>query len=91
MDVTSYERERVLVIRRWSAAGEAVIIFHFDESPVNIGISLPEGRWTKQLDSADERWQGPGSQVPGEMVSDGEAALTLAPHAFALFLKGRET
>ena len=91
MDVTSYERERVLVIRRWSAIDEAVIIFHFNESPVNISISFPKGRWKKQLDSADDRWQGPGSQAPGEMVSDGEVALTLPPHAFALFLKGKET
>jgi maltooligosyltrehalose trehalohydrolase len=87
MDVTSYERERVLVIRRWSAADEAVIIFHFDGSPVNIGISLPEGRWTKQLDSADKRWQGPGSQVPSEVISDGEVGVSLAPHLFVLLVK----
>jgi maltooligosyltrehalose trehalohydrolase len=89
MEVADYEGERVLILRRWSPEDEAVVIFHFGEAPVSISISLPEGRWTKRLDSASERWQGPGSNVPPELVSDGEAALSVSPHAFVLFIKGK--
>jgi maltooligosyltrehalose trehalohydrolase len=87
MEVSDYERERVLIIRRWSAVDEVAVIFHFSEAPASISISLPEGRWTKRLDSANERWQGLGSNVPPEFVSDEETALSLSPHAFVLFIK----
>jgi len=90
MDVLGYEREKVLVIRRWSTGGEAVMVFHFDGLSATRCISLPEGRWKKCFDSVDERWQGPGSQVPPEIISDGEVALSLPPHAFVLFIKERE-
>ena len=87
MDVLGYGGEEVLVIRRWTAADEATVVFHFDEAPASITIPLPEGRWTKRLDSADNRWQGPGSQVPSEVISDGEVGVTLAPHSFVLLVK----
>jgi maltooligosyltrehalose trehalohydrolase len=87
MEVFDYEREKVLVIRRRNGPDEAVGIFHFDDEFAARSISLPGGQWAKQLDSADERWQGPGSQVPAEIISDREAALSLSPYAFALFLK----
>jgi len=46
---------------------------------------VPEGRWQKVLDSAEEEWQGKGSQVPAVLDSDGEVTLTLAPTSFVLF------
>jgi maltooligosyltrehalose trehalohydrolase len=87
MEVLGYEREEVLVIRRWSSGGEVAAVFHFGKWSVTRRIPLPEGRWTKRLDSADERWGGPGSLVPDEIISDGEAALGLSPYAFVLFVK----
>jgi maltooligosyltrehalose trehalohydrolase len=87
MEVMDYEREKVLVIRRWSGPDEAVVGFHFGDSPATRCVSLPGGRWTKQLDSADKRWQGPGNQVPPEIILDGEMALTLPPYSFVLFTR----
>ena len=87
MEVLGYEREEVLVMRRWSSAGEVAAVFHFGKRSVTRRIPLPEGRWTKRLDSADERWGGPGSLVPDEIISDREAALGLSPYAFVLFVK----
>jgi len=87
MDVLDYDREKALVIRRWNGNDEAVVIFHFNESPLTMGIAFPKGRWTKRLDAADERWQGPGSQVPTEIISDGEIVLSFSPYAFVLFVK----
>jgi maltooligosyltrehalose trehalohydrolase len=87
MEVSDYERDTVLVIRRWSAADEAIGVFHFGESSVNICIPFVEGRWAKRLDSTDKRWQGPGSQVPAEIISNGEMALTLFPYSLVLFTR----
>jgi len=90
MDVLDYENDNALVIRRWSVADEVVAVFHFGKSPTSIRIPFPQGKWRKRLDSADERWQGPGSQVPDEIITNGELALSLAPYAFFIFVKERE-
>jgi maltooligosyltrehalose trehalohydrolase len=90
MEISDYEHERVLTVRRWSAADEAVAIFHFGEVPARISISLPEGRWTKRLDSANERWHGPGSKLPTEIASKEKVSLSVKPHAFVLFVRERE-
>ena len=87
MEVFDYEREKVLVIRRRNGPDEAVGIFHFDDESAARSISLPGGQWAKRLDSADTCWQGPGSQIPAKIISDGEMALTLSPYSFVLFVK----
>lgn len=89
MDVIGYEKEKVLFVRRWSGDNEVFTVFNFGNAPVSVALSVPQGRWHKRLDSADERWQGPGSPVPAVLTSDGEVSLTLPAQAFVLFL-GRE-
>jgi len=89
VEVSDCGPEKVLIIRRWinTDEAEAVACFHFDKSSATRHIPLPQGRWTKRLDSADKRWGGPGSQVATEITSDGETALTLSPYTFVLFLR----
>lgn len=90
MEVMDYQREKALIIRRWSDPDEALMLFHFGGSTVTIDIPFPEGRWTKMLDSADGCWQGPGGQAPDEIISNGGAALSFSPHAFVLYVKAEE-
>jgi maltooligosyltrehalose trehalohydrolase len=90
MDVLGYEREKVLILRRWNAEDEVFVVFHFSQTRTEAVIPLPPGRWQKQLDSAEERWKGPGSSVPSDLFSDGEVTLTLTPHAFMLFTRNKE-
>lgn len=90
MDVHGYEGEKVLVLRRWDGTNETLAVFHFGKTNASVTISLPSGRWAKQLDSADDRWQGPGSTVPARLSSDGEMTLALPPHAFVLFKREEE-
>jgi maltooligosyltrehalose trehalohydrolase len=90
MEVSDYEGKRVLVVKRWSSSDKAVIVFHFGESPITITIPFPEGRWRKRMDSAEERWHGPGSHIPHELGSQGEVIISVQPHAFVLFVRERE-
>ncbi len=90
MEVLGYEREKVLILRRWSAEDEVFVVFHFSQTRTEAVIPLPPGRWEKQLDSAEEGWRGPGSSVPSDLFSDGEVTLTLTPHAFILFTRKKE-
>jgi maltooligosyltrehalose trehalohydrolase len=90
LDAVGYEKAKVLFLRRWSNGDEAVAAFHFGESPTSIALPLPAGRWHKRLDSAEERWNGPGSPTPAVLSSEGEVDLGLPPQAFVLFVRRKE-
>lgn len=87
MEVTDYDEEKVLLLRRWSEDDEAAAAFHFGRESVSASFSLPKGLWRKGLDSADERWQGQGTKVPETLESNGEVSLTLHRHSFILLTR----
>jgi maltooligosyltrehalose trehalohydrolase len=89
MEVLGYEGERVLLLRRWSDTSEAVSVHHFSENPASVSVFMPQGRWQKRLDSAEERWQGPGSQIPMEIISEGFVTMALSSYAVLLFTRER--
>jgi len=91
MEVLDYERENVLLIRRWNAACQAAAVFHFGETQVSTPLHLPTGSWHKRLDSAEERWDGPGSTVPELVASDGKVSLRMHPKAFLLLVRKEES
>jgi maltooligosyltrehalose trehalohydrolase len=88
MEVRSYEEQHVLYARRWSEDTEAVIVFHFGETPVSLALPIPAGYWQKRLDSADAQWQGRGSPLSLELPSTGEVRLTLPPTMAVLWVQG---
>jgi maltooligosyltrehalose trehalohydrolase len=86
-EVVGLDEQRVLVVTyRWDC-GEAVAIFCFGETQRTVDLSMAPGRWTKRLDSAEARWEGPGSSVPTEFESFGTAPLRLAPHSALVFVR----
>lgn len=89
MEVRGWEEEGVLVVRRWSAGSDAVAAFNFADAPRQIRAPVPPGHWSTRVDSAAERWAGPGGTAPPEIDSEGTAALRLAPTAFVLLTRGR--
>lgn len=84
LEATAFDAERVLLLRRWQRADQMAVLLHFGEVPVTLSVPLPVGAWRCLLDSAATRWGGPGSMVPAETVSPGQASLSLAPHAVVL-------
>lgn len=71
LEAKALEQERVLLLKRWTEGpwppgqgAECYAAFAFHDEPVTVELPIPEGRWVKLLDSAEERWLGPGSDIP---------------------------
>ncbi len=82
MAVSADEEARVLVVRRRSGTNEVLAVFHFGDGS-RVAVAGLEGRWQKLMDSADQRWGGPGSQTPDELGED--ERLQLGPTSFVLY------
>jgi maltooligosyltrehalose trehalohydrolase len=90
MEVTSYADEKVLLVRRWKASSEVLIVCHFCEVPTELMLPIHPGRWHTTLDSAEERWGYKGCETPAVIESRGDVQLPLNPWAFLVFLKSAE-
>ncbi len=90
MEVRAWEPEHVLAVRRWSARSEAVAVFNFAPEPREVRVPLPPARWSARMDSADERWVGPGRTAPPQIESDGTVDLRVAPTACVLLTRDFE-
>jgi len=87
LEAKGFDECKLLFLRRWSEANEVVIVFNFNQDCTSVTLTVPAGRWHKRLDSAEEQWQGKGSNIPERLNSKGEVSLNLSPWAFALFIK----
>ncbi len=91
LEAVPLEKSRALFLRRWSNQEQAFAVFYFGESETELGLSVPAGRWKKQLDSSDACWGGRQGHAPEILTSKGEVHLSFAPRSFVLFLKVSET
>ncbi|HUW33818.1 MAG TPA: malto-oligosyltrehalose trehalohydrolase [Planctomycetota bacterium] len=63
-EVTAHEEHRLIIMRRWHNGSHAACLLNFSERESALELDLPEGSWTKLLDSSEDVWQGPGVTVP---------------------------
>ena len=84
MEVVCLEKQSTLVVRRWGCKEQVAAIFHFGDTALSVNVPLPHGRWLKRLSSGDGRWNGPGSDLPAVLHSDGEVSVTLTQNAFLI-------
>jgi maltooligosyltrehalose trehalohydrolase len=85
MEVQVLAPTRAMGVRRWSAGGEVFTLLHFGADQASVTVRLPEGTWELTLDSADTRWNGPGSSLPHRIESSGGETLLLPPHGVAVY------
>ena len=83
MDITAHEEMRALTVFRKSADSHLLMIFNFSPEEIELVNAVPSGEWTRELNSADLQWLGPGSGVPSEV--DSESVLTLSGQSFLVF------
>jgi len=86
--VQSFESDKTLVVRRQGERATLVLAFNFCDTARDARVVLPEGRWVKLLDSADEGWGGPGSETSRGLESGGQARLHIQPHSVVLLSIG---
>jgi maltooligosyltrehalose trehalohydrolase len=92
MEVTPFADQKVLLVRRWNASGQVLIVHSFDRIRASVNLPVPAGKWHTVLDSNEERWQGEGGATNGKPQSHGEIQLDLTPWAFlVLWQKASET
>ncbi len=90
MGVLGYERERVLLVRHWKDDEDLIVIFHFGTKASTAALPVAAGVWALRFDSADRRWDGPGSALPERLHGDGgDVPLPLAPLSCAVYLRQR--
>lgn len=87
IEVVSWEREKVLLLRRWQEEDEVFMVSNFGNLQIRVDLPVPAGPWRKLFDSEDDRWYGSGSSIPGQLQSTGRINMTLHPQAFALFTR----
>jgi maltooligosyltrehalose trehalohydrolase len=87
LNVVADDDHQILFARRWAGSDEAFLIFGCNSRQITMPVPLPAGRWKKILDSADQRWLGPGSSLSDEIESNGRIEATVAPHSVVLFVR----
>jgi maltooligosyltrehalose trehalohydrolase len=85
MKVVAYENEKILAIERWDGADRILLIANLNTAPQTASIEGFGGGWRKILDSADEKWRGPGSLTENDFACARGSRISLAPRSFALF------
>jgi maltooligosyltrehalose trehalohydrolase len=68
-------KDKLLFMRRWKDRDEIFCSFNFSKEDRTTELPLPEGTWTKLLDSSERTWKGPGSLLPGKIKGRQKAAI----------------
>lgn len=71
MGVLGYEKEKVLLVRHWRDDEDLIVLFHFGRRPATLSLPVPSGTWSLRFDSAEQRWNGPGSLIPPLIQGEG--------------------
>ena len=88
-EVGNYDGTEVMHVRRWSNEEEVALLFNIGKDTASLRVSLAPGRWRKLVDSADQRWDGPGSSIPEVMSSEGAVPLDIPSRTLFVLERGK--
>jgi maltooligosyltrehalose trehalohydrolase len=80
------EETGVIAVRRWQASQQALTIMNFGQAATDVELPAPPGVWSRELDSAQTKWFGPGTTLSDEIISNGNIALRLTPRSVCLLV-----
>jgi len=83
MAVQCLAEKCVLTWHRKHPNGRVQGLMNFSSESSQFPLDGREGRWTRILDSADVRWDGPGSTLPESI--EGRVDITMPPRSIAVF------
>ena len=84
-EVTANETTGCLRMLRGCAQNKVMVIFNFSDNRIDCSSDIPHGAWQRLLNSADAKWNGPGSTVPEIFPTDGSLHLIIAPKSLCVF------
>lgn len=87
MQVESWNASRAMFVRRWYGQSETACVFHLSDDGGRIEIPLPQGEWTKSIDSAETSWNGPGTAIDDCVESTGVTVCEMPPTSLVLFVR----
>jgi maltooligosyltrehalose trehalohydrolase len=90
MEVTSFADEKVLLVRRWKASSQVLIVCHFCQTATELLLPVPPGRWHRRLDSTEQPRGDKACETPAVIESHGEVRLGLNPWACLVLSKSAE-
>lgn len=83
VEMTVSETDKLVAFRRWKGDEEVLGIMNFGDQAVTWTDLQSWGTWHKQIDSADQRWLGPGFTLPDTLTLNDSP--TIQPHSIALY------
>lgn len=83
LEVHSQEEEKILWVYRHAPESKVFYVMNFNGEASSCSLSIPQGNWSKILDTSDQQWMGPGSEMP-DRLSPGET-LKLNPWSLTLY------
>ncbi len=88
LTVDGLEEEKIILLKRWKDSSHVFLIFNFNSADVNITPVIPGGEWVKILDSAEKKWNGPGSLLENKLSSGSE--ILIRGHSLAVYSRERQ-
>ncbi|HJU45997.1 MAG TPA: malto-oligosyltrehalose trehalohydrolase [Chitinophagaceae bacterium] len=73
---------KMLLLHRWHEEQHTICLMNFSRQLQQTALPAYTGRWRKLLDSADSRWNGPGSAPD---IVPAKSTITLQPESFLLY------
>jgi maltooligosyltrehalose trehalohydrolase len=87
-EITAYDKQRVMLMRRWNGDQANLVIFNFSDADVSLTAAIPAGDWQKIFDSAAPKWDGAGARLPETLRGGEELSISMSVSSFALFHTG---
>ncbi len=82
LEVAALEDQNCLVLKRWEGEETVICVMNFSQSPQTVPLEQETGTLRQLINSADDRWNGPGAITNAE-VSTNE--VSLQPESIAIY------
>ena len=81
---TAIESDRLILLHRWQEDSQIFSLLNFGDRDLELENTFPPGNWQKILDSAEEKWLGTGSDLPGA-IERSISILSIKTNSFAIY------
>lgn len=80
-----FEGEKIMLVQRWKDSSHILLLLNFNTNDVTFTPVLPEGIFTRILDSSEKTWNGPGTFPENDLHSGNE--ISVKGHSLVLYEK----